>query len=49
MKTEYSEETLAKILSITDEFGTNADVLVELFGRLDPLAAAKRGKKKELN
>jgi signal transduction histidine kinase len=49
LKANYSEETLAKVLSITDEFGTNADVLVELFGRLDPLAAGKRGKKKELN
>ncbi len=44
-----SKETLTKISSITKEFGTNANVLVELFGRLDPLAAGKRGKKKELN
>ncbi len=49
LKTKYSEETLAKVLSITDEFGTNANVLVELFGRLDPLAAGKRGKRRELN
>ncbi len=49
LKANYSEEALAKVLSITDEFGANADVLVELFGRLDPLAAGKRGKKKELN
>lgn len=49
LRAKYSEETLAKVLSITDEFGTNADVLVELFGRLDPLAAGKRGKRKELN
>jgi signal transduction histidine kinase len=46
---KYSEETLAKVLSITGEFGTNANVLVELFGRLDPLAAGRRGKRKELN
>jgi len=49
LKKEYAEETLEKVLSVIDEFGTNADVLVELFGRLDPLAAGKRGKKKELN
>lgn len=49
LRANYSKETLAKILSVTEEFGTNADVLVELFGRLDPLAAGKRGKKKELN
>ena len=49
LKTNYSEKTLNKLLSITDEFGTNAEVLVELFERLDPLAAGKRGKKKDLS
>ena len=49
LKKNFSNDTLDKVLSVTDEFGTNADVLVELFGRLDPLAAGKRGRKKELD
>jgi signal transduction histidine kinase len=48
LKSDYSEKRLAKLLSTVNEFGTNAEVLVDLFGRLDPLAAGKRGKKKEL-
>lgn len=39
---------LTKIFPITEGFGTNADVFVKLFSRLDPLAAGKRGAKKEL-
>lgn len=49
LRKQYSEETLVKILSLVSEFGTNGDILVELFGRLDPLAAGKRGKRQELN
>lgn len=39
---------LEKIFPITEGFGTNADIFVRLFNRLDPLAAGKRGAKKEL-
>jgi len=49
LKKQFSLDALEKVLTVTDEFGTNADVLVELFGRLDPLAAGKRGRKKELD
>ena len=49
LKKEYSEKTLEKLAAVADDFGTNADVLVGLFERLDPLAAGKRGKKKDLN
>lgn len=48
LKKEYSEKMLAKLVAETDDFGTNAEVLVELFERLNPLAAGKRGKKKDL-
>lgn len=49
LKKHFSIDTMEKVLAVTDEFGTNAEVLVELFGRLDPLAAGKRGRKKELD
>jgi len=49
LKKKYTESKLEKVLSLIDGFGTNAEVLVGLFERLDPLAAGKRGKKKELN
>jgi len=49
LRKQYLAETLAKILSLTGEFGSNGDELVDLFKRLDPLAAGKRGKKQELN
>jgi signal transduction histidine kinase len=39
--------TLDKIIPIAEGFGRNAEVLVELFARIDPLAARKRGKKRE--
>ncbi|MEW5870797.1 MAG: sensor histidine kinase [Chloroflexota bacterium] len=40
---------LNKILAITGELGNNANLLVSLFARLDPLAAGKRGPKVEYN
>jgi signal transduction histidine kinase len=43
-----SHKTLSEILSIADGIEENADVIVKLFGRLDPLAAGKRSKKVEL-
>ncbi len=38
-------EDLNKMVSISDGIGNNAEVFVNLFGRLDPLAAAKRSRK----
>ncbi len=38
---------LDELIPIASEFGENANMLVELFGRIDPLAAAKRGPKIE--
>ena len=40
---------LEKILSIADGVEENMEFLVKLFGRLDPLAARKRGVRKSLN
>jgi hypothetical protein len=45
-KTKNNPEILDKIVPIIDGLGHNADAFVNLFGRLDPLAAAKRGPKK---
>ena len=42
-------ENLNKMLSISDGIGSNAEVIVNLFGRLDPLAAAKRSRKTALD
>ncbi len=41
-------EKLKKVIPITEGIGVNADVFVKLFGRLDPLAAGKRSRKKSL-
>ena len=41
--------TLEKIMRIADGIGQNAEFLVKLFKRLDPLAAGKRPAKKPLN
>jgi signal transduction histidine kinase len=40
---------LNRIIAITGELGNNANLLVNLFSRLDPLAAGKRGPKTEFN
>ena len=42
-------ETLNKILERTDGIQQNADIFVNLFSRLDPLAAKKRETKKSFN
>ena len=42
-------DNLDKVVSIGDGIGNNAEVFVNLFGRLDPLAAAKRSRKTSLN
>ncbi len=44
LKDNYSQEALDEIVPITNGFGENAKHFVELFGRLDPLAAKKRNK-----
>ena len=42
-------KTLDRVVSIGDGIGNNAEVFVNLFGRLDPLAAGKRSRKTSLN
>lgn len=42
----YSRDTLDEIVNIVSKFKTNSNALINLFGRLDPLAAGKRGNKK---
>ncbi len=42
-------DSLDKVVSIGDGIGDNAEVFVKLFGRLDPLAAAKRSSKTSVN
>ncbi len=42
-------ENLNRVVSIGDGIGNNAEVFVNLFGRLDPLAAAKRSPKVPLD
>lgn len=49
LKEEYSQDTLDEVLEIADGLGANSRLLVELFRRLDPLAAGKRGSKREFN
>ena len=39
-------DTLDRVIPIVEGFGRNGEVLVELFARIDPLAARKRGQKK---
>ena len=43
-----TETTLAKIVSIAKGISDNAEYLVNLFARIDPLAAGKRGPKVEI-
>lgn len=45
----YTEDTLNEIINIISKFATNSKALIDLFGRLDPLAAGKRGDKKEFS
>ena len=47
LKTSESEK-LEELMSIADEIEDSAEVLVELFDKLDPLAAKKRSTKKPL-
>lgn len=49
LREEFKPEILDELTPITDGLGKNAETLVSLFKRLDPLAAAKRGPKKEFN
>jgi len=49
IREDFKPEILDELTPITDGLGKNAETLVSLFKRLDPLAAAKRGPKKEFN
>lgn len=49
IREEFKPEILDELTPITDGLSKNAETLVSLFKRLDPLAAAKRGPKKEFN
>ena len=42
------DENVSKIIELTEGIGENAEIFVNLFGRLDPLAAKKRETKKNL-
>ena len=42
-------KNLDRVVSIGDGIGNNAEVFVNLFGRLDPLASGKRSRKASLN
>lgn len=42
------DENISKIIELTEGIGENAEIFVNLFGRLDPLAAKKRETKKNL-
>ena len=44
-----AKDNLDRVVSIGDGIGNNAEVFVNLFGRLDPLAAGKRARKVPLN
>lgn len=45
LKNEYDQEILETLIPIAQGLGQNAAVFANLFGRLDPLAAGKRGPK----
>lgn len=45
LKDRYDPEILETIIPISQGMGQNAEVFATLFGRLDPLAAGKRGQK----
>lgn len=47
LQESYTEETLNEIINIVSKFTVNSKALIELFSRLDPLAAGRRGDKKE--
>jgi len=47
LKKKQTEEILNEIIKILDKFEMNSKTLTDLFSRIDPLAAGKRGSKKE--
>lgn len=49
LTTEYDQEVLNTLIPIAQGLGQNADVFSNLFERLDPLAAGKRGPKESFN
>lgn len=46
---EKCHESIDRILSIANDIGRNAEIFVNLFSRLDPLASGKRSERKYLN
>ena len=48
LKTD-DRNNLSRVVSISEGIGNNAEVFVDLFGRLDPLAAAKRSRRTHLD
>ena len=46
---KYDQDVLDTLIPIVQGLGQNADVFANLFGRLDPLAAGKRGPKEGFN
>ena len=49
LQKNYTEITLKEITSIVSRFETNSKALINLFNRIDPLAAGRRGNKKDFN
>ncbi len=49
IKKNFSQENLDEFIPITEGLGSNAQIFVNLFSRLDPLAAGKRGPKRSFN
>jgi len=49
IKKNFSQEYLDEIIPITEGLGFNAKIFADLFSRLDPLAAGKRGPKSTFN
>ena len=45
LKSEFKQDVLNELLAIAAGVSRNSEIFVKLFGRLDPLAAGKRGKK----
>lgn len=45
LEEKFEEESMRRVLRIAERLGENAESFVTLFGRLDPLAAGRRGAK----
>lgn len=49
LKNKFNQSALDEVLSISEGFQINADLFSDLFSRLDPLAAKKRGSQKDFS